>query len=478
MQPKRTSKSLTLAVLALCLAAWSVAPGVDAQALHADVTATTPAGDVDEHADVVLHLLPTNTPSKDAALVLVDPSGAIGTADLALRPGVLRAVGGLVPLPDDTFPLVVGALPAGVAKVQVYGHGDLLDEQDVDILEDGASPVYATSVHFPAVPSLRTNDYTVRLLDGLGGQVAESGALELLTADPAAAGLAPVPGANVPFGPVPPEAAACTPISSYTWATESGWFYNSNDYGNAYNVNAAKMLDMELGKQWTTGMSDNCGGSTQIGGAHPWGVGVGIEGKTKMVGTGTYNWGFSLSYGGGGSSWYWDCRGGTCVYEGYEVGVSNAQAIMRTPSTASPVWNHLQNVNIPATSGTTVPTTLAKLALDALSASIGGWGGVLVTAIGYAVPSKITWQNYAEKTNANGDGGSAGGINVNTYVTGKKLVSGEMSWRFNGYGSFVWGMQAAVQMRGQFRACYSCNFIDSGYVAWLDRSHNAQVTTS
>ncbi|MEA3202929.1 MAG: hypothetical protein QOI63_595, partial [Thermoplasmata archaeon] len=225
------------------------------------------------------------------------------------------------------------------------------------------------------------------------------------------------------------------------------------------------------------GLNDNCGYSYQADN-FKWGNSATIYGKSDIVGTGSLNWGYSIDYKGGGNTESWTCYGGgACAMQGGLVRAYNAQSFMNTPTAASPQWNHIQNQNIPATSSCGTCSVLGKLAMAELQKIVHATP-VVSTILDFVVPTDFTVQNYSEITSdRHGNGG--GGVNINTALTSsKKQVDGEHSWRFNGYGSWAWGIEASNDLYGEFHACQYCGWDQQTWSYWWDTTHVAKVRAS
>ncbi|MEA3143987.1 MAG: hypothetical protein QOG31_1311 [Thermoplasmata archaeon] len=404
------------------------------------------------------------------------------------------------PATGASFSVLVVNLPSNARHVELFGDGNRIGSEDLEVVVGPSTMNEA--VRFNGVPLLASNDYRISVLDASNGNIASSGALPLWTdhrayittpgdspgASSASNGTAPSsPDGNGTAAPSSPDGPGAGPSCSnppqgITWATEGNWEGTKADvYGNdAFEADEAPMTTMGYVRPWTWGGVDSCGHKWESnpGTSYWWGVAHDLSGKALLTGTGSANYGFALHYSGGSQQWERLCNGLHCENVGYGIYASNGKSFMQTPpDTVKPNWEGSHNVNIPSATSNFVPSLLVSVAIDGLSAALGGWGGAMVGALGYAVPNSFETHNYDSITTGNGriDGG---GINANTLVSGKQFVSGEHEWRFGDYNRFTWTIQAGVDMEAHFHACNGCQWVNSSYTSWYNLQHDASVVKS
>ncbi|MCA1810422.1 MAG: hypothetical protein LC623_00220 [Halobacteriales archaeon] len=248
-----------------------------------------------------------------------------------------------------------------------------------------------------------------------------------------------------------------------------------DDNGNRIDANHDALTNIGFTGSWTWGQAAGCGYS-QIGPSHTWGFADGHSGKSYLFGSGSYGFGFATTYAGGGRDLTRQCQGLQCEWIGYEILSSNARSFMVKPDQGGPVFEGINRVSIPASSGVP-PSQWASVALSALSAVLPGWGSVFADVLGFTVPGTVdeNYGNYAE-IGSSPTGKSGGGILIRGAVAGQKeVVSGYDSWWFGKSGVFTWTMESSVDNHAMFHACVGCTWTEQSTTWYTSAQHQAKV---
>jgi len=353
------------------------------------------------------------------------------------------------------------------------------------------------------VPVLTSNSYRIQVKDGSNLDLGDSSAIPLWTdvrqyittpQDAPSANSQSQDNGTADNGTAAPDSPSAGPESptsggcgtaGYTWATEGVWDgTHISDHDNILSEDEGSLTDIAVARPWTWGYANDCGYS-QVGDQHYWGLSDGHEGQSVLHGRATPNFGFAVSYSGGTRDGGRQCNGLTCEWVGYEIVASNARSFMKTPANvgASPATvgtstDGIWGVSIPQSSGVS-PAIFAHAALDGLSLALDGWGGAILTALGYTVPDSALEFHQWDGIRTAVDGSAGAGIIIHPPVSQGQQVEGVSAWNFSppspGTYKFSWTMESAVDMHASFHACVGCSWAGNDYTIYPSAQHQAEL---